>query len=284
MTYQYENWMLLYQNQSIKDIIIPGSHDSFASSFKSFSHNDLNLPIIFNPIIKLWAKTQNKTITEQLYNGIRYFDIRIEEYKNTYYTVHSLLSQKLDNILNEIINFISLYPTEKIILDINHTYNITNNNNFINYLLTKLNNYLIINDINNLSKPLNELNNNIFLFYGNHYNNNKIFPNYYINSIWHNTNNINILCNNITNETLQNNKLNVSQMILTIDNSDIIKSILCPLCNNNSLYQLNQSHYNEMMETLNNVGIHKNIIIMDFITKDFINLCLELNNSKFNIM
>lgn len=274
-----ENWMSNYQNKSIMDLIIPGSHDSFALKFKSCSPNDLNLPKICNPIIKLWAKTQNNTILEQLNMGIRYFDIRVEEYNNTYYTVHSLLSLKLIDVLNDILNFVRNHNTEKIIIDINHLYNINDYTHLKNVLIDILNDYLINYDIYNLSKPLNNIQGNIFLFYGN-YNSNKIFPNYLINSIWHDTNDINILCNNIRNEQLQPNKLNVCQILLTIRTSDIVKSILLPLFYPISLKSLTNKYRNEMYNLLNDVVINKNIIIKDFIDDEFINICINSNSNK----
>jgi len=269
------NWMSNYQNKSIKDLVIPGSHDSFALKFKSFSHNDLHLPIIFNPFIKLWAKTQNKTIFEQLMLGIRYFDIRVEEYKNEYYTVHSLLSIPLNEVFNDIIRFIMNHATEKIIIDINHLYNITDYSRFESYLLTKFNEHLINNDISNLSSPLSNIQGNIFLFCRNE--NTKIFPNNLINSIWYDTDNINVLCDNITNETLQDNKLNVCQCILTPKTNDIVNGLLCPLCNSSSLKSLTENNNDLMMETLNNISKNKNIIIKDFIDEEFVNLCINSN-------
>ena len=276
--YNNENWMLNYQNKSIINLIIPGSHNSFALKFKSFSHNDLNLPKIFNPYIKLWAKTQNKTITEQLNMGIRYFDIRVEEYNNIYYTVHSLLSIELNNILNEILNFIINHPSEKIIIDINHLYNITNYNNLQEYLLNKFNEYLIDNNISNFTKPISEVQGNIYLFYT--IDNNKIFPNNLINSIWYDTNNINNLCNNIINETLQPNKLNICQCILTPKTEDILNGIFFFFFFPISLKSLTEKNNDEMMITLNNISKNKNIIIKDFVDEDFINLCINSNNKN----
>lgn len=268
-------WMAQYQNKSIIDLVIPGSHDSFALKFKSFSHNDLHLPFIFNPFIKLWAKTQNKTITQQLNLGIRYFDIRIEEYKKKYYSVHSLLSIPLNDILDDIIIFITNHKTEKIIIDINHLYNITDYDKLENYLLNKLNNYLIENHINNLTTPISHVEGNIFLFY--RYSNNKIFSNNLINSNWYNTNDINNLCHLITTETLEENKINVCQCILTPQTKDIIYGILLPLCNPTSLKSLTKKYNDNMISTLNYVSINKNVIIKDFIDEEFINLCINSN-------
>lgn len=263
-----------FQNVSLRQLTIPGSHDSFASSFKSFSNNDLNIPIIFNPFIKRWAKTQNKTITEQLELGIRYFDIRVEEYNGTYYTVHSLLSQKLYNVLNDILNFIKNHQTEKILVDVNHIYNITDNNNLKNYMKEIFNNYLVKNDINNLFKPLNQVDGNILLFFNNI--DDFVFPNDYIHSMWNDTNDINILINKIRNEYLDPHCLNVSQMILTINSSDIVNSLLF-CCYPTSLKSLNNQYKEIMYDTLREKK--KNIIIVDFVDEEFINICLNFNQT-----
>lgn len=268
------NWMSNYSNISLKDLIIPGSHDSFANYFKSYSHNDLNLPIIFNPIIKRWAKTQNKTITEQLNLGIRYFDIRVEEYKNVFYCVHSLLSHTLYDVLNEILLFIKNNPTEKILIDINHIYNITDINILKNYVKSIFEGYLVKNNIKNLNKPIKKVKGNILLFLD--VNDEFIFLNDNINSMWHNTNNINTLINSVENEKLDNKKINISQMILTIQLSNIFKSFLC-CCNPTSLENLNDIYKNDMLNSLRNIITEKNIIIMDFVDEEFINICINAN-------
>lgn len=267
------NWMSRYQYKSISQLTIPGSHDSFASQFKSFSHNDLHLPIIFNPIIKKWAKTQNKTITEQLELGIRYFDIRVEEYNNVYYTVHSLLSYPLYNILNEILIFVQQHPTEKILVDVNHLYNVSDELVLKNYMKSIFEGYLIKNNYNNLINPLNQIEGNIYLFFNSY--DDYVFSNEYINSMWHNTNNINELIDDVINEQLINNKINITQVILTIGDNEIIKSFLC-CCNPTSLEELNNLHKDRMIEIIRE--IKRNVIIMDFIDEEFINACLIHND------
>ena len=86
-------------NLTIKEICLPGSHNSFsyncntkmkpAQEFSSF-------PKFLNNLLKSWSETQTLSITEQLEQGIRYFDLRIEKHENTIYTVHGLFCDKAD--------------------------------------------------------------------------------------------------------------------------------------------------------------------------------------------
>ena len=98
-----ENWMSYFQNKSINELVIPGSHDSFAYDFKILGPNESGMPRIANLFIKLWAKCQSKTIYEQLLMGIRYFDIRITKYNGEYYTIHSLRAKPVGQIFHDIL-------------------------------------------------------------------------------------------------------------------------------------------------------------------------------------
>lgn len=60
-----------FRNIPINKLLIPGSHDSGTSKMSS------------------WAKTQSRTIKEQLNLGIRYFDLRPKVHKSTFYVHHS---------------------------------------------------------------------------------------------------------------------------------------------------------------------------------------------------
>lgn len=137
-----ENWMAQHETQigskPLKDLIIPGTHDSITStiSWKSGIAQNQDLPRglnVFGPIVPAiaapWSKAQGKTAKEQLELGIRYFDMRIvyRDSHKAFYTCHGLYGEHLDVVLNEIEDFLNSHPKEVIILDFNHLYNMTPN-------------------------------------------------------------------------------------------------------------------------------------------------------------
>jgi len=137
------NWMSEIPNDRIlNQLIIPGSHDSGTYGIQPQSKFSLSpddpLPIwieaisnilpasLLTPIVAGWSKTQPYSITEQLNNGIRYLDFRVCYFQSHFYLCHALISVRLKNALQQIQTFIQKNPSEIILLDINHVYNVTN--------------------------------------------------------------------------------------------------------------------------------------------------------------
>lgn len=119
------------QDTLVTNIAMLGAHDAFSNKISLTSKVDpaedsiVSTPVI-NKIIKGMivreAKSQ-KSGSEQLLNsGVRYFDIRLSYMNNTWYTKHSLISDKLSNYLIPMIKFLSENPGELVILDIQHCY------------------------------------------------------------------------------------------------------------------------------------------------------------------
>lgn len=101
-------WMTNHvsDDESIGDLSIPGTHDSTAYR-----------TIFLHSAAKPWAVTQSKDITQQLNDGIRYFDFRTrEDFKMYHGSVQ--VGTNLISHLNEITNFLKLHPREFIILRI----------------------------------------------------------------------------------------------------------------------------------------------------------------------
>ncbi|CAF3576888.1 unnamed protein product [Rotaria sp. Silwood1] len=121
-------------DEPITKIAIPGTHDSFAFHLTSQAGPDLDsnlrrLSFLIHPIIKSWSITQNKTFTEQLYMGIRYFDLRVCRTtdknlcsKSPFTFTHGLLGGLVRESLEEINEFLNTHPKEIILLDFNHFY------------------------------------------------------------------------------------------------------------------------------------------------------------------
>lgn len=96
----------------ISEINIPGTHDSCAR-FIHFSRN---------------AKCQELSITEQLQIGIRFIDLRVKKKKDELILVHGVLTcyedknkkniLSLDKVIAECRKFLSLYPSETVLLSL----------------------------------------------------------------------------------------------------------------------------------------------------------------------
>src|SRR5574343_427291 len=113
-----------FGNRSVKDLYIPGTHDSTAY------HIDFNIltnlykglsPMfqflgIFPCIVEKFTKTQKATIYEQLCLGVRFLDFRISLYNNVYYCSHTYLCGHLDEFLDQIKKYHSENPREPIFL------------------------------------------------------------------------------------------------------------------------------------------------------------------------
>ncbi len=116
----------------INNIFIPGSHDSAADKLEDKIGVNQGIPQkleLFRPIIrtiiKKWARTQNTTVQQQLEDGIRYLDLRVQwrESKKAFYLLHSLYGPPLQKILDEISLFLHEHPKEVLIIqisDLNH--------------------------------------------------------------------------------------------------------------------------------------------------------------------
>lgn len=139
----HENWMQALSTyiaeKSLNEIVIPGTHDSATNliSFSSKVAQEQDVPHWLNKlryigvgfiptaVIAKWSKTQDRTIKQQLMDGIRYLDLRVvyRDSNKSYYTVHGLYSEKIDDVLRQVKEFADRHPREIIILDFNHLYN-----------------------------------------------------------------------------------------------------------------------------------------------------------------
>ena len=216
-----ENWMSYFQNKSIHELVIPGSHDSFAYDFKILGPNESGMPRIANLFIKLWAKCQSKTIYEQLLMGIRYFDIRITKYNGEYYTIHSLIAIPVNQILHDILLFIDTFPTEKIILDFNHLY-IDDVKEFEEYLKFQIGDKAVSNNNDNIVAAIGTLDKPLFVFVDD--DNTSFFNSDILKSFWHDTNDVNLLTTSMSEESKEG-LLRITQAILTPTQTDVLLGI-----------------------------------------------------------
>ncbi|RZC35554.1 PI-PLC-X domain containing protein [Asbolus verrucosus] len=115
-------------------LTIPGSHDSTSYAIKRTSelapdiHETYKRFRFLGPILRAfvasWARTQSADVTQQLANGIRYFDLRIATKAGAdgFYFVHLLYSAKINQVLEQIRDFLDAHPQEVVILDCQHVY------------------------------------------------------------------------------------------------------------------------------------------------------------------
>ncbi|OUM57092.1 hypothetical protein PIROE2DRAFT_65196 [Piromyces sp. E2] len=121
----------------INQINFPGTHDSGTYAIGDTGFNIFNIRI-------LYGRTQEVSIYEQMMNGIRYFDIRIETNKDKeIYLTHDKLDcinrntgkkYYLEDVFNEAVEFLGNNPNETIIMHLKDdnmqlSYKITNSMN-----------------------------------------------------------------------------------------------------------------------------------------------------------
>ncbi|KAJ7378207.1 PI-PLC X domain-containing protein 2 [Desmophyllum pertusum] len=136
----YSRWMENLPNEKqlcpLKDLVIPGSHDSgtfFLDQNMEIGPDESStiqtLGSIFGKIAKSvvhsWSVTQSMTIYEQLLSGIRYLDLRVayRAEDNEIHILHGLYGWAIQRVLEEVNRFVANYPNEIVILDFNHFYN-----------------------------------------------------------------------------------------------------------------------------------------------------------------
>lgn len=273
-----ENWMSYFQNKSIHELVIPGSHDSFAYDFKILGPNESGMPRIANLFIKLWAKCQSKTIYEQLLMGIRYFDIRITKYNGEYYTIHSLIAIPVSQIIHDILLFIDTFPTEKIILDFNHLY-IDDVKEFEEYLKFQIGDKAVSNNNDNIVAAIGTLDKPLFVFVDD--DNTSFFNSDILKSFWHDTNDVNLLTTSMSEESKEG-LLRITQAILTPTQTDVLLGIFLFFIFPSSLKALTYKNKQRIYDYLELDIQNKNIIITDFVDEDYVDLCIRENVRRAN--
>lgn len=136
----YSNWMSNLTNEKqlcpLKDLVIPGSHDSgtfFLDQTAEIGPDEPdmihNLASVFGKLAKNvvynWAVTQKLNIYEQLMAGIRYLDLRValRSPNNELRIVHGLYGCDVEEVLQDVKLFVNEHPKEIVILDFCRFYN-----------------------------------------------------------------------------------------------------------------------------------------------------------------
>lgn len=305
------NWMsTIPKDRTLNEIIIPGTHDSGSYAITPSSHFSLSdpgplptwleaisniLPVsILRPIVAGWSKTQPYTISDQLNNGIRYFDFRICYLNNHFYFCHTMLSDLTENGLDAIAAFAKTHPSEILILDFNHIYGVTDSatqSAFLQLLQNKLGDIAIPNSFQptDTIETMRESKKQVIILMDT---TQPITPNLQqfattylwhesnINSPWPDASHTNDLKNDLDTEVAFRAKtvssatnLFVLQAIKTADNNQVINGIIAPSTypNNINSYEapVNQALGNWINNDVTQFGKPAmNIIIQDWFTNE----------------
>lgn len=278
-----ESWMSYSRddiiNRRLNDIAIPGTHDSGTygiTADSSAADDKKGLSVVmkwiddmenkwYGPVLdsfgvlqavddagkeitSWWARTQRDDFSTQLLNGIRYFDLRVQQrHTSSFYCVHSLLGANLDDLLDGIDSFYRLPDAglEILILDFQHTFDM-DHNAFVDMLKTRLRDKngssLIIPRGTNLHlKSLWETSRRILVFYDDEATVAKHPELWYSSSVrtgsqilspWPNTDKAHVLykflgegLNNTIDRYRKSGKLTVLQALATENSKDVALSI-----------------------------------------------------------
>lgn len=245
----FENWMSwgdIPKQVPIKKLALPGTHDSGTYELYTDEIYDVNdftgiAPTIAGPIIRAMAVTQDADIYTQLMEGNRYIDLRFaKDQQGRIRIVHTVFGNSAENIFEQIRRFLSTHPTEVVIIDIQNINNLDRNdqNRLAAIVTDSIGQYLAPRDNFNTGSTLQQFydaNKNAVLYYVDSevVNSQPLF--WYRNdqtlmNPWYNTNDFNYLMSMIdqglTNLPDERSYMYVSQLVLTINSSEIASIIL----------------------------------------------------------
>ncbi|CAN8276321.1 unnamed protein product [Cochlearia groenlandica] len=130
-----KNWMASLSatgRLTINKIVWPGTHNSATNRIKDH---------VIGVIGSLLGECQTLSIYEQLVRGTRVLDIRVQEDLRICHG--PLLHCHVDDVLNDVLRFLSETRSEIVILEIRTEYGYKDPPGFESYLVNKLNPYLI---------------------------------------------------------------------------------------------------------------------------------------------
>jgi len=198
------NWMndkaSIINNKTIFEINIPGTYMSNSYTTitdntkcigetlpQSYSDNAVLYQQISNiqsqeqdQLLKVFYASlmaQNENVATQLKNGYRYLSMQVCYQNNIYYTSNFLLNTTLDDITEQIVEFIATHPSEIIIIDFDN--NLRNESGYFDqnlaqqfhkYLIKTFGGWLVQQtNVNDSIQKLVNLNQRIFIFSANPY-------------------------------------------------------------------------------------------------------------------
>lgn len=135
----YENWMGNHLsklgNKSLKQITLPGTHDSGAYNLTDTLMPDAESDTIehlvwlaehlltpVGDIIRDWSVSQDRSFYQQLQGGIRYLDVRAgwDNSTHTWRAFHLQIGNNILDLMTEVRLFLDSHPKEIVILEVSH--------------------------------------------------------------------------------------------------------------------------------------------------------------------
>jgi hypothetical protein len=111
----------------LTSIAIPGTHNSASAHMRRdaawATGAQLNVPKLLRPLGRAapfaWSRTQDRTVRQQLEEGVRFLDLRIAPSvaeQQTLYVVHGLVCAPLATVLEHIAAFARAHPREVVLI------------------------------------------------------------------------------------------------------------------------------------------------------------------------
>ena len=282
----------------LNEIVIPGSHDSATDEMTRHSaYAKFNkLHRVSQDLVCMWAKTQHHSIYNQLMDGIRYLDLRIENHPSGWKTFHGLISNCMIDVLDQIGKFASNHNREIIIIDFQHLVNFDFQDHveLMEYIIKhpSLGPRLAGNHfgMDGMLRDFWKADKNVIILYSEgHHHFSHLYWNrrHSIDSPWYNTPRKSVLQDKLVEGIRRRDphKLHVSQLILT---PDVLKVVSGFMFGVSSLYGLSIPSIsdiiaNGVMQRLDlsakEANQHLNIVIVDFYEHStFVENCLKVNS------
>ncbi|KAM9979050.1 hypothetical protein ACTFIZ_000389 [Dictyostelium cf. discoideum] len=146
---EYKTWITnnfsKLKNRKVRNLALPGSHDSATYSINSNSPKspDADGYKYPNYLLTPWSKTQTCTVYKQLCFGARYFDLRVARLKDQLYIIHNFYSVPVKEVLSDIFKYVSENVNEVFILHWSHLYLVDDDNKLLmNMIIEKLGKYM----------------------------------------------------------------------------------------------------------------------------------------------
>lgn len=120
-------------NPRVVDVAMLGAHDAFSNNISRSSGIDPNEDadaIINSGAARLLgggmfvrvARAQKSSAYDLCARGVRYFDVRITRYEDDWYTMHGLISDRLEGYVLDILKFLDETSGEFVVFDMQHAY------------------------------------------------------------------------------------------------------------------------------------------------------------------
>jgi len=238
-----------------------------------------------------WMVNNDRTIKQQLNDGIRHFDIRVCKSSIGPVVCHALESITVTSVIEDVRDFLKVKKSEVVSIDLNHIYGMSSSDhlNLVTSINTILGNDTMVNpsvrSFNTTYGSLLDANERVFVFYAdvptvNNYGAQlRLFSSSSLNTGWVNVVNMPALKLGIISELNQRTDLNsgfVSQIVLTPDLNMMVSGLLDKP---SSVKELAKMYYGVVPSWIRN-DLPKdkvNIVNTDFYTESFVRSIINLN-------